>query len=140
MKYIIFTDGGSRGNPGHAAAAFVMKDEKEKNILKEGVYMGIGTNNEAEYTAVIKALERVREDNATLDSISIEFRADSQLVVNQLMGDWKIKNDRIRRMYEEVKRLESGFEIVVYTYIPRALNFEADAMVNETLDKRNSSK
>lgn len=140
MKYIIFTDGGSRGNPGHAASAFVIKNEKEETLLGEGFYIGVGTNNEAEYTAVIKALERVTADNTGLDLISLEFRADSQLVVNQLMGEWKIKNDRIRKMYEVVKALEEKFKAVKYLYIPRALNFEADAIVNETLDKRISAK
>lgn len=138
MKYIIYTDGGSRGNPGHAAAAFVMKTEDEKTMLGEGFYLGIGTNNEAEYAAVLKALERVAADNENLGLIDIEFRADSQLVVQQLSDNWKVKNERIRNFYNRIKMLEEKFAGVNYKYIARALNFEADAIVNSTLDKRNS--
>lgn len=135
MKYIIFTDGGSRGNPGPAAAAFVIKNDKEEALLGEGVYIGVGTNNEAEYSAVVEALERVTKDNENPGSIEIEFRADSQLVVNQLMDNWKIKNDRIRIFYNKIKRLEENFARVTYKYIARELNFEADEIVNLTLDK-----
>lgn len=136
MKYIIFTDGGSRGNPGPAAAAFVIKNDKEEILLGEGVYIGVGTNNEAEYSAVVEALERVTKDNENPGSIEIEFRADSQLVVNQLMDNWKIKNDRIRIFYNKIKRLEENFARVTYKYIARELNFEADEIVNLTLDKK----
>lgn len=138
MKYIIYTDGGSRGNPGHAAAAFVIKDADGKKLFEKGVYMGIATNNEAEYTAVEKALEFIIENNKDLSSIEIELRADSQLVVNQLSDEWKIKNDRIRVFYTKIKRLEVNFSDISYNYIARSLNFEADAVVNSTLDKPHS--
>lgn len=136
MKYIIYTDGGSRGNPGSAAAAFIIKSASGEKIFEKGIYMGIATNNEAEYTAVEKALEQIIKDHKDLPSISLEVRADSQLVVNQLSDEWKIKNDRIRVFYHKIKELEANFAGVTYKYIARALNFEADAIVNITLDNR----
>lgn len=136
MKYIIYTDGGSRGNPGHAASAFVIKDEEGKTLFSKGEYIGTATNNEAEYTAVIIALEWLTRDSKSTSDDFVEFRADSQLIVNQLAGEWKIKNDRIAVLNDKALKLSQGFGRVKYTYIPRALNFEADAIVNETLDKK----
>lgn len=134
MKYIIYTDGGSRGNPGPASAAFILKSAEGKKISEHGFYMGTATNNEAEYTAVEKAFEFIIKECKDLGSISLEIRADSQLVVNQLSDEWKIKNDRIRVFYNKIKGLEANFAGVTYKYIARALNFEADAIVNSTLD------
>ncbi|MDD2822607.1 MAG: ribonuclease HI family protein [Candidatus Daviesbacteria bacterium] len=136
MKYIIYTDGGSRGNPGPAAAAFIVKSEGGEVLAEKGAFLGVATNNEAEYAAVIKALELMVLDYKDLKSAEIEVRADSKLVVEQLSGNWKIKNERIRVLCNQVKQLESNLGKIEYKYIPRDLNHEADLIVNITLDNQ----
>ncbi len=123
-------DGGSRGNPGHAAYGFVVK--KDGKTIKEGYgYIGIATNNFAEYTALIKALLWL-EINAPGDSL--EFNLDSQLVVSQLTGLYKIKNTDIKELVIKVKELEKKFKKINYKHVPREQNKEADALVNKALD------
>lgn len=123
----IFCDGGSRGNPGPAACAFVAHDDAGNTRAKCGKYLGVATNNEAEYSAVILALEHLNSLN------SIDFLLDSLLVVNQLNGLWKIKNPRLRELLMKVRELEAGKKIT-YTHVPREQNSAADLLVNETLD------
>lgn len=134
MKYIIYTDGGSRGNPGDAASAFVLTDEKGKKLEEKGYYIGLGTNNEAEYSAVEKALEFIIETYQDIKKVDVEVRADSQLVVSQLSDLWKLKNDRLKVFYNRIKCLENKIGNVEYKYIPRADNKDADLIVNITLD------
>ncbi len=126
----ISTDGGSRGNPGQAAYGFVVKVDGK--TVKEGRgRLGIATNNFAEYTAVIKALEFTKDDFKGQD---IHFYMDSNLVVSQLSGLWKIKNPQVRELVFKVRALESDFGQITYTHIPREKNKEADAQVNLALD------
>ncbi len=123
-------DGGSRGNPGAAAYGFVVK--KGGKIIKEGYgYIGIATNNFAEYTALIEALKWLAE-NAPGEAL--DFNLDSQLVVSQLTGLYKIKNASIKNLVQIVKELESKFKEVSYKHIPREQNKEADKLVNKALD------
>lgn len=136
MKYIINTDGGSRGNPGPAAAAFIIKTSDGERINQKGIYMGIATNNEAEYLAVEKALEALILSNDDTSKIEVEIRADSQLVVKQLSNEWKIKNQRLKTYHQNIKELEAKMGKVDYVYIPRTQNFEADLIVNITLDSK----
>ena len=136
MKYIIYTDGGSRGNPGHAASAFIIKSEKGETLVEKGEYIGIATNNEAEYLAVLRAFEAMVLDYKDLNLTEVEVRADSKLVVEQLSGNWKIKNDRIRVLNDNIRQVEQNMGKVTYKYIPRDLNFEADLIVNITLDNQ----
>ncbi len=134
VKIIIFTDGGSRGNPGPAAAGAVIDAGKERLIC--GKFLGVNTNNFAEYSAVIIALERLLEEgqeNPT--NMQINLFADSLLVVKQLNGEFKVKNANIKPLYEKVKLLESNFGLVSYFHIPREKNKEADAQVNRILDE-----
>ena len=135
-KIQVFTDGGSRGNPGPAAAAAIAKDPAGKVRLLRGKYLGRATNNFAEYQGVIPAFEEL------LKTIGIEprktklaFNLDSSLVVNQLNGTFKVKNPKIRDLVVKVKNLEPQFLEVSYVHIPREKNTEADRIVNETLDK-----
>lgn len=134
-KLIINTDGGSRGNPGKAAAGFIIRDEYGASLMEEGAYLGIATNNDAEYAAVKKALEKVIEAFIGDLPVEIEFRADSTLVVNQLSGKYKIKNQRLLQVIKAIKKMESHVGKVSYTYIPRAHNWEADKLVNQVLDR-----
>ena len=127
-----FCDGGSRGNPGHAAYGFVVKKD-DKTIKEEGEYIGIATNNFAEYTAIIKALTWLVDNFKGQD---INFFLDSQLAASQLSGLYKIKNSQIRELVIQVKGLENELGQVKYTHIPREQNKEADRMVNIALDKK----
>lgn len=134
MKYIINTDGGSRGNPGRAAAAFIIRDCVGKKIKQQGFYLGMATNNEAEYQAVVNALEFLTQPLSQGSKIEVEIKSDSQLVVKQLSDEWKIKDTRMRGFYNKIKELETKIGKVSYSYIPRTQNSEADLVVNMTLD------
>jgi len=127
----IYCDGGSRGNPGHAAFGYVVKDND--NITKEGMgYLGIATNNDAEYSAVINALTWLIKDYKDQD---LNFYLDSNLVVSQLNGTFKIKHPAIKGYAIKIKELEKYFSTVTYTYIPREENKQADKLVNIALNK-----
>jgi ribonuclease HI/ADP-ribose pyrophosphatase YjhB (NUDIX family) len=128
---IIYSDGGSRGNPGPSAAAFVILDEHKNVIDTGGEYIGITTNNQAEYQGVRLGLERASE----LGLRSIEFRIDSMLVVNQLRGVYKIKNRELWPINERIVALCARFEKVRFTHVPRELNQQADSLVNVLLDQ-----
>ena len=135
MKLIINTDGGSRGNPGKGACAFVITDSDGKVVAEEGKYLGVCTNNEAEYEAVILALQWVA-NNLVEQLPEIVFKADSKLVVEQLSGRFKVKHPRIKLLYGAVKELEKKLNNVNYFYIPREENYQADRMVNQILDQQ----
>lgn len=135
MKLIIYTDGGARGNPGPGAAAYVIKDINGQVLQKDGTFLGMATNNEAEYQAVREAFQRILEDFKNNLPGEIEIRADSKLVVEQLSGNFKVKNPRIKALFDQVKNLQNEVGQVNYTYIPRAENFLADELVNQILDQ-----
>jgi ribonuclease HI len=128
---IIYSDGGSRGNPGPSAAAFVITSDGESVTDSGGEFLGVTTNNQAEYHGVRLGLERA----LTLGLLSIEFRIDSMLVVNQLKGIYKIKNRELWPIYERINALLPQFERVVFKHVPRELNQQADSLVNRLLDE-----
>jgi len=131
----IYCDGGARGNPGPAASAFVVKDSSGKIIHEQGFYLGTATNNQAEYQAVIEALKWLSTMNHQLSTIN--FYLDSQLVVNQLKGEYKVKDPGLKIKHLEIKRLISNFKFQIsnFVYVPREQNSRADFVVNQTLDK-----
>ncbi|TAL14374.1 reverse transcriptase-like protein [Patescibacteria group bacterium] len=129
-RIVIYSDGGSRGNPGPSAAAFVILDN-ETVIDQGGEYIGITTNNQAEYHGVLLGLERAVEKGID----ALEFRIDSMLVVNQLNGLYKIKNRELWPVNERVQTLLSKFKSVKFHHVPRELNKMADALVNKLLDE-----
>lgn len=133
-KLIIYTDGASRGNPGHASYGFTISDEKDKLIYEEGKYIGITTNNVAEYTAVLEALRWIKENIS--ESVEVELYADSKLVAEQLSGKWKIKHPNLKPLFEKIKILEMELGGVVHTHVPREKNTIADQLANLALDKR----
>lgn len=133
-KIIIYTDGASRGNPGHSSYGFVILDFNGKTIYEEGKYIGHATNNIAEYTAVIEALSYVK-NSLGLD-VEIEVRADSNLAVQQLSGRFKVNKPHIYELIGRVKENEVLFKKVVYKHIARALNKRADLLANKALDNR----
>lgn len=128
---IIYSDGGSRGNPGPSAAGFVIINSDNEVISEGGAFLGITTNNVAEYQAVYLGLERAQE----LGVRSVDFRLDSQLVVNQLNGLYKIKNADLAPINNRIRELAAQFEKVTFTHVRREYNQLADGVVNKILDQ-----
>ncbi|PIS39005.1 MAG: hypothetical protein COT34_00670 [Candidatus Nealsonbacteria bacterium CG08_land_8_20_14_0_20_43_11] len=138
-KIIIYTDGGSRGNPGPAAIGAVFCNELGQVIKKYGeVLEGELTNNEAEYQAVIFALEKFKAlfGKKLAESTEVEIRSDSELLVNQLEGKYKILEPRIGKLFLKIWNLKLDFKKVNFKAISRNKNQEADHLVNEALDNR----
>jgi ribonuclease HI len=130
-------DGGARGNPGPAAIGAVVLDATvDPPLLLASISecIGIATNNVAEYKAVIEALRVAREYSPRL----IRVRADSQLVIRQLEGRYKVKNEGLRPLYEEARRLLQEFDEVDLEHVRRELNVDADTLVNAALDAARS--
>ncbi len=136
MKLVTYTDGGSRSNPGPAASGIVIKDETGKILASYGEYLGTATNNVAEYSAIISALKKARELGAT----EVECLADSKLVIEQLSGNWKVKEPSLQKLWLEAWNLLQSFRQYKLKHILRAKNTEADAEVNKILDKETGSK
>ncbi|MEK7095884.1 MAG: isochorismatase family protein [Patescibacteria group bacterium] len=128
----LYTDGGSRGNPGHSAGAFVICKMDNNVVEKSGFYIGITTNNQAEYQALLKGLQRTQ----VLGIRKLNVFMDSELIVKQLNGLYKIKNKGLEPLYLQVKDLVAGFEEISFTHVSRALNKEADEEVNRILDEK----
>jgi len=130
-SFIIYSDGGSRGNPGPSATGFVIMNSQEEVIEEGGSYLGITTNNQAEYQAVHAALKRAVE----LGVKRIDFRLDSNLVVSQLNGVYKIKNRDLWPIYEKIKEINKQFEHITFMHVRREFNRLADGIVNKVLDE-----
>jgi probable phosphoglycerate mutase len=127
---VIYADGGSRGNPGPSAAGFVIYDDQRSMLVNRGVYLGVTTNNQAEYTALKLALEEAK----SLGAQEVHVYMDSLLVVNQMRGIFKVKNRDLWPIHDAVKQLCVGFKRVDFTQVPRESNKLADAAVNAALD------
>ncbi len=127
---IIYSDGGSRGNPGPSASGFVVMNANQDVVHQGGMYLGITTNNQAEYHGVRLGLEKAREMGAK----TVDFRMDSLLVVNQLTGIYNIKNRDLWPINERVKELAAGFDKVSFSHVRREFNQLADGMVNKILN------
>lgn len=131
---IINTDGGSRGNPGKSASAFVV-NFKGNIIKQQSKYIGISTNNIAEYQAVLIALQWLAKNIQSIKCDNAEFLIDSELVVKQLKGIYKIKNINIQNFVSQIKKFENSINISIgYRNIPREENKIADLLVNRELD------
>ncbi len=130
-KIVIYTDGASRGNPGRAGAGFVIYTESGEKLTEGYRYLGIKTNNQAEYEALIMALEKAEEMGAD----AVEIRSDSQLLVRQLNGEYRVKSKNIIPLFRRVKELLSIFGSVQFTHVPREQNREADALANRGVDE-----
>lgn len=126
----LFTDGGSRGNPGPAATGVVILDMEDNVVKKSSQYLGHTTNNQAEYRALKQGLELAK--SLGINELSVYM--DSELIVRQITGIYKIKNSDLMPVYNEIKKLESDFSNITFTHIPRAMNKLADEMVNKCLD------
>ncbi len=136
-KIIIYTDGGSRGNPGKAAIGVVFCNERNQEIKKYGEFLGDTlTNNEAEYLAVVSALKKFKTffGKIITENSEVEIRSDSELLVKQINGEYKILDDKIQKLFIEVWNLKIDFEKIKFKHIPREKNKEADKLVNQALD------
>lgn len=131
MKLTLYTDGGSRNNPGPAATGIVIKDETSKVLAAYGEYLGHQTNNYAEYSAMISALKKAHELGAT----EVVCIADSKLVIEQLKGNWKVKEPTLQKLWLIAWNELQKFKKYSLAHTLRAGNKEADAEVNKILDQ-----
>lgn len=132
MKLIIYTDGASRGNPGHSSYGFSIKDDSGRLIYEQGKYIGLATNNFAEYTAVLEALNYIKGNLPKIRGIN--FFMDSKLVVEQLSGNFKIKSANLKPLIVRIRELESKLPPITYHHVPRQMNKVADLLANKALD------
>jgi len=133
-SYQIYTDGGARGNPGPAAIGVVVFDAAGNRLAKFGKAIGSTTNNVAEYSAVIAALEWVKQKDATGE---VRCFLDSELVARQLEGQYKVKDAKLKPLFFQVRQLVMALGgRVSFTHVARAQNHHADRLVNEALDRQ----
>lgn len=132
MQYFLFSDGGSRGNPGEAAIGYLIFDHKNQVIDFGSKYIGIETNNLAEYSALYEGLKLAKKLGIT----EIICNLDSELVVKQLNGQYKISSPNIKDLYTRITEYRSNFTKITFQHIPREQNKFADKLVNLTLDAR----
>lgn len=127
----LYGDGGSRGNPGPSASGYVLYDMNGNILVRNGAYLGITTNNQAEYLSLKLGLENALK----IGVHTVHVHMDSLLVVNQMLGKFKVKNRDLWPIYSSIQEMLPKFKKVTFVHVPRALNKEADSMVNELLDK-----
>jgi len=136
MVLKVFTDGGSKGNPGPSSIGIVMYINRKK-IFQHREAIGIATNNEAEYQALIKALEKVQSLNFKVQISKLEFYSDSKLMVNQVNGLFKVKQGKIKEYILKIRGLEQEINLPIsYHLISREKNREADRLVNNKIKKK----
>ncbi len=129
---ILYCDGASRGNPGPSALGFVLMDEGGRVVRSEGRLLPDGTNNQAEYQALLAGLSAALETGVKI----LVIRADSELMIRQLSGRYRVRNPGLIPLYEKAVQLISGFESVRLEHVPRSENTHADRMANEALDRK----
>lgn len=136
QKFRVYTDGGSRGNPGPAAIGVAIKDDKGNRVKSYGETIGVATNNQAEYRAVIFALQKLKAILGGKKSreTSVEVFMDSELVARQLGDEYKIEEETLFASFIKAHNLKLNFQKVIFRHIPREQNREADKLVNEALD------
>lgn len=127
---VINTDGGARGNPGPSGTGVVIKDQKGQVLYAVGEYIGTATNNIAEYKALIRSLEQAHNLGAT----ELQINMDSELIVKQMLGQYKIKEPTLKELAGQVFRLQNHFQKISFTHVRREFNKEADLLVNQAID------
>ncbi|MDD5127053.1 MAG: ribonuclease HI family protein [Dehalococcoidales bacterium] len=130
IKATIYTDGAARGNPGPAAIGVVIKDEQNTVVAHISQRLGVTTNNQAEYRALIAGMQKA----IALGAQEVEIRSDSELMVRQLTGAYRVKNAGLKPLYEQAKKLLTQFHRCTFVNIPREQNRAADALANQALD------
>jgi len=130
LRLILHCDGAARGNPGPAGIGVRIADGAGTTVAEIAEGIGVATNNVAEYTAAIRGLERARD----LGASEVHLRSDSRLLIEQLAGRWKIKNQNLIRLHREARALVEAFERVTYEHVRRERNVEADRLANAGVD------
>jgi ribonuclease HI len=132
MGWQIYIDGASLGNPGRSGAGIISYDDQGNEVWRESVFLGIMTNNMAEYEALVRALRKAREMAVAIVSVY----TDSQLIANQILGSYRVKNDRLRRYLQEAQRLIREFNSFEIRHIPREKNRLADELAKSGAEKQ----
>ncbi|MCR4284235.1 MAG: ribonuclease HI family protein [Parcubacteria group bacterium] len=137
-KIVIYTDGGSRGNPGPAGVGVVIVDSQGKVLKEYSSDIGVRTNNEAEYEAIILALSKVKHlfGKEKTKNLEIEIRTDSQLIARQLKGEYKLNEEKLFPLFIKIWNLKTELGKISFVEIPREKNKEADRLANEAMDKK----
>ncbi|NCU44305.1 ribonuclease HI family protein [Candidatus Falkowbacteria bacterium] len=128
---ISYTDGGARGNPGPAGIGVALQNKDGETVGEWSEFLGIATNNQAEYKALLLALKQA----VALGAVELECRLDSELVVKQLKGEYKVKHPDLKPLFEQAKGLISQIKNVSFKHIPRELNKQADQLANQAMDR-----
>lgn len=136
MLFTIYGDGGSRGNPGPAGSGAIIRAEAGETVATVSEYLGVTTNNVAEYTAILRALETLAAmlGSAAKDA-DVQVRMDSMLVIRQMRGEWKIKHPNMKPLAARVAELARLFRSVSYEHVYREYNKDADRLANEAMDR-----
>ncbi len=133
QRLLIYSDGGARGNPGPAAIAFIALNERNETVKADSCFIGVHTNNQAEYEALLLALNFAINEKAE----EVVCHLDSELVARQIKGEYAVKNDQLWELWRKVQKLKECFKKISFVNVPRSnIQIErADALVNRTLDK-----
>ncbi|MFQ5697604.1 MAG: ribonuclease HI family protein [Myxococcota bacterium] len=129
---VVYTDGAARGNPGPAGAGAVVFDLEGERLDEAYLYLGRATNNVAEYRALLLGLERAR----SLDARCVEVRADSELLVRQMRGEYRVRSPGLEPLHARARNLVAGFDHVEFVHVPRESNRVADRLANRAIDAR----
>jgi ribonuclease HI len=135
-KLIIYCDGGSRGNPGPAGLGAVIYDEENNKLFELSEFLGVTTNNQAEYKGVLKAIKKAKE----LKAKELSFYLDSELIVKQMKGQYRVKNRDLIPLYMEIRKHILEFQKVEFNHVRREYNKEADALANMAMDEHSPRK
>ncbi|HUX80897.1 MAG TPA: ribonuclease HI family protein [Candidatus Paceibacterota bacterium] len=137
MHFTIHTDGGSRGNPGPAGAGAMIRDHLGNSVASVSQFLGIRTNNYAEYEAVILAFETLAKvvGGKKVPMTDVDVKMDSELIVKQMNGIYKVKHPAMRAQQARLIHAAGAFKKVSFTHVPRAQNSDADALANEAMDR-----
>jgi ribonuclease HI len=130
-KLIIYCDGGSRGNPGPAGLGVVIYDENKSKVFEISEFLGVTTNNQAEYKGVLQAIKKAQE----LKAKELIFYLDSELIVKQMKGQYRVKNKDLLPLYMEIRKYILEFQKVEFNHVRREYNEEADALANKAMDE-----
>lgn len=135
LRVNLYTDGGARGNPGPAGAGIVLLDADDGQVLQEaGFFLGRATNNVAEYTALVRGLEVAEQ----LGAVEVAVHSDSELLVKQMKGEYRVKNQNLAVLHAEARKLADRFDRVRYEHVRREKNARADLLANKAMNRKGS--
>jgi len=132
----IYADGGARGNPGPAGAGSVVYDTHGAVVAEISKYLGITTNNWAEYEALIEGLSHAKKHFGNTIDTEVQVRLDSELIVKQMKGEYKVKHPELKKQYARVQELLVSFPYISFTHVPREKNTVADQLANDAMDRK----